>query len=350
MAHGIEIINGVVPAAYSNRSPWHHLANLIYDEGGQSGMDSDLAITASGLDGEYTMETMASTVDGTEMPGSFGVFYNHKRNGIRVGIGNVGTRYQLVQPRNVFSVMDQLVKDGILKYEAAFALQGYKKIVLLARMPSVDTFAPGDQGLRYIAASNDYTGDECLEFLPTSFRIQCANMKRMAWDIGRRQHLVWSIRHTGDMAEKMEKARQYLSQFDKKFSDFRDQAQVLATRRFTQAQAKEYINTLFPPIVRDGKEVKEGRAFTNRESKLVELRQAYKAPAQSLPSIKGTWWALFNSITDAVDHPARKFRGANQRIEEENRYLNVSGGPIADLKDEAFNLALSMAGVPATAA
>jgi hypothetical protein len=217
-------------------------------------------------------------------------------------------------------------------------------------MPSVDTFAPGDKGLRYVACSNDYTGDECLEFLPTSFRIECQNMKRMAWEIGRKQHLVWSIRHTGDMAEKMEKARQYLSQFDRKFSDFRDQAQVLATRRFTKDEAQAYIDTLFPPITKEGKLVTEGRAYKNREGKLEEIRKAFKAPAQQLPSIKGTWWALFNSVTDAVDHPARKFRGANQRVEEENRYLNVSGGPIADLKDEAFNLALSMAGVSATAA
>ena len=347
MAHEIAVINGVIPAAYSNKSPWHHLANLIHDEGGRTGMDSELAITASGLDGNYTMEGIASVVDGTEMPGLSGVYYNHKRNGIRVGVGTVGGRYQLVQPREVFSVMDQLAKDGIIRYEAAFALQGYRKIVLLARMPSVDTFAPGDRGLRYIAASNDYTGDECLEFLPTSFRIECANMKRMAWEVGKKQHLVWSIRHTGDMEEKMEQARKYLSQFDTQFSDFRDQAQLLATRRFSPAEAKAYIDTLFPPIKKEGKLVTEGRAFTNRAGKLEEVRKAYKAPAQNIPSIKGTWWALFNSITDAVDHPARKFRGANKRIEEENRYLNVTGGQIADLKDEAFGLACKMAGVTA---
>lgn len=341
--YNISTLDGeeITPAVFANTVPWHGLGT-IFDPDGTKGMDSGKAMELATLDGEYTQEGLVSTQDGTEMPGQFGVWFNHKGKNIRWGVGVVGNRYQIVQPSECFNVLDQLLQDGVLQYESAFALQGYRKIVLLARMPQVDTFAEGDKGLRYIAASNSYDGSEVLGFLPTDVRIVCKNTKRMAWAAGK--NLLCNIRHTGDMAEKLEQARKYLAQFNKAFDLYRDKAQLLATRRFTPAQAKAYIETLFPTPK------KEGRSLENRNNKVMEIRAAYQHPSCQLASIKGTWWGLLNSVTFAADHPKRKFRGTNDRATAENRYLNLMDGPIADLKDQAFDLACEMAGVQTTAA
>jgi phage/plasmid-like protein (TIGR03299 family) len=343
MAHEITVVDGFEAAAFANQPAWHGLGH-VFAPGEQKGMTSEIAMEKSSLDGEYSLEGIGALSDGKELPSHLGVYFNHKRLGIRHPVWVVGGRYQVYQPKECFRVMDGLVQDGVLRYESAFALQGYRKIVLLARMPGFDTFAEGDRGFRYIAAHNSYDTSEELSFMPTTIREVCANTKSVSVEL--HGHLAFNIRHSGDMDAKVETAMKYISQFDKGFTLYRDKAQLLATRKFSKDEAKAYLETLFPaPKDKDGKVLTEGRAFSQHENVLKELRAAYRNPTNVIPSIKDTWWALYNTVSFKTDHPVRKFRGNNDRQRAENQYLNVMNGPLSAFKDEAFKLACEMAGV-----
>jgi len=71
-----------------------------------------------------------------------------------------------------------------------------------------------------------------------------------------------------------------------------------------------------------------------------QIRHGYKFGASNnLPSIRGTWWALFNSVTQHIDHET-KFKGDDAR---DNKFEGLLVGKLADLKSDALRLAVTMA-------
>lgn len=245
-------------------------------------------------------------------------------------LGVVGTGYQVVQNQQIFDFLDSLLQDGAMKYESAGALRGGAIVWALARMPGFDEIAPGDAVNRYILFSTAHDGSRRLNAIPTSTRVVCMNTLRVATarDVG--------IRHSGDMAGKLDQARKFLSQFDPAFTLFRDEARTLATKGYTPEQAKAYVNQLFP-------EVKElGRSRSIRDNKVQDVRDALRSSRQQIGSIKGTWWALFNAVSESIDHDSRRDYSKPQAREQ--RFLRVMEGTGADFKHDAFKLALTMAG------
>jgi phage/plasmid-like protein (TIGR03299 family) len=320
MAHEISTVNGTAEAFFALKPAWHGLGTIL-----DHAPSSAEAITAAHLDWRVERKEL-KTVDGLDVPDHYATV--REDNGGILGV--VSGRYQLVQNREAFDFLDGLLQDGVIKYESAGALRGGRIVWLLARMPSVDTIAAGDDTLRYVLFSTSHDGSASIHAVPTSVRVVCANTLRIATmnDVG--------IRHTGDVAGKLEVARRFLSQFDEKFTLFRDSARKLAERKIVGTAAKDYIASLFP-------EVKEpGRSRTIRERKVQTIRRNYQNDRQSIPSIKGTWWGLYNAVSELIDHDGT-FKGTG-RARQENRMLSTIDGTGADFKAKAFKLALHMAG------
>jgi phage/plasmid-like protein (TIGR03299 family) len=323
MAHEISNVNGINEAFYALRPAWHGLGTVL-----SHAPTSQEAITAAHLDWRVSRESL-HTAGGVEVPEHFATV----RQDTGAVLGVVGSRYQIVQNREAFDFLDGLLQDGVMKYESAGALRGGRIVWLLARLPSVDTIAEGDNTLRYVLFNTSHDGSASIHAIPTSVRVVCANTLRIATagDIG--------FRHTANVASKLEFAKRYLSQFDEKFTLFRDKARTLATRRYSPDDAKAYIDTLFPPV----KEI--GRSRSIRENKVAAVRSNFRNSRQSIPSIKGTWWSLFNAVTEAVDHePAGRSRKALDLEHREQAMLSKVDGHGADFKAKAFSLALDMAG------
>jgi len=147
-----------------------------------------------------------------------------------------------------------------------------------------------------------------------------------------------TIRHSGNLDSKLRKAQSYLSQFSTAFDNYRESAQkLLAT--YSPEQAKEYISALFPAP----EQTASKRTQTNHAARVAAVREAFRSPAQSMNSVRGTWWALFNSVTETVDHGSVVRRSRDIRARQENRFLSVTTGQGAAFKERAFELAISMA-------
>jgi len=339
--HDISVVNGIAEAMYANKPAWHHLGE-IFELGGSQGPDSERAMELSHLGWMVKTEPI-QVVGGKVIEDKYATV----RQDTGTALGVVGGRYTILQNRDAFAFLDSLLQDGIMRYESAFALAGGARVVLLARLPSVDTIAEGDDSLRYIMFENTHDGSGAISCMPTEVRAVCANTVALAYRMGKGR--VFNIRHCGDMDMKLRQAKQYLSQFDEQFDLFCEQGRTLATRRFSQVELEQYLETLFPTPKPDA-ENKKLRAITIRKNTVESIRDHYRRRNRELPSIQGTWWALFNSVTEYVDHDSRT-RGASERAKAENRFASVTSGPKAAFKDQAFSLALDMAGIaPAAAA
>lgn len=329
MAHNISILsNGRAEAFYANKAAWHGLGE-VFDRDGRAAPDSATAIELAHLAWDVAKQPIF-LADGSEIPDNFALV----RQDTGATLSIVGNEYRPLQNVESFRFLDSLLQDGVMRYESAFALQGGRQVCLLARMPSVDVIAPGDVQYRYILFCASHGGG-AIRTTPVSFRVECENLKRIA--LARHKDTTVTVRHSGDLQGKLTTAQRYLSQFDAAFTLYREQAQSLL-KGYTAAQASEYINALFPaPAAEATDRVK------NAHARLIDQVSASLAAApQQLASIRGTWWQLFNAITATVDHgqPARQSRDLRARAE--NRFLNVTQGDGANVKDRALDLALSL--------
>ncbi len=335
MAHEIEsvLVNGipVYEAVYANNPAWHGLG-VTFDAGGSRGLISREAIELGHLGWTVAKEKL-KLEDETEAEG----FYGLVRQDTRKTLAVVKGRYESLQNEEAFEFLDSLLMDGVMQYESAFALRGGEEVCLLARMPSYDWVVEDhDMNLRYIllSMSHGYGG---INILPTAVRVVCANTQRLALGTGKKD--TYTIRHTGDIAEKLNYARQYIGQLDKKFTDYNEKARSLLVG-CTQEQRKEYLAELFPAPAEDAGQ----RTKNNHENAIQAVKNAWSRPAQQVQGVKGTWWALFNAVTEVEDHGTPTRKSKDVRMALENRWSNVSNGPGAAFKDKALELALTMAG------
>lgn len=329
MAHEISITtDGRAEAAFALSPAWHGLGTILADVPNSAGM-----LAASGLD-RWTVQQEPVWTQYGKIPGVVA----NVRSDTREALGVVSADYSVVQNADAFAFMDSLTRDGIMKYEAAGALKGGRIVWVLARMPGHDEIAEGDKVGRYVLLRTSHDGSCRLMATPTSVRVVCANTLRIAAG----SELKVTARHTGDMGRKLDAIRRYLSQFDAKFTLFRDHARKLATIRPDKAAAKAYMATLFTTPAADASK----RAGTIYANKLDALRTAYASPRQAVGGIGGSWWALFNSVTEYVDHVANGYHG-DARAKAESRMLSVMDGPQAEFKARAFRMALDGAGIAA---
>lgn len=315
-------------AAFAGEGAWHGLGKVLHAEDGK-GMNSEEAIIAANQDWETKKELMKLSQDDALVPD----FYATVRQDTRKVLGIVGKNYQVIQNREAFNFLDSFIQDGVMQYESAISLFGGRQIVLLARMPSVDYVIDGDANKRYLMFSNSHDGSGSIIIQPTHVRVVCNNTHQIAL---RDKQFQVKIRHNGSMEEKLEIAKTYMSQFDERFTLFTEQGKHLASKSFSSDDVTSYLDQLFP-AVKDASE----RQTKNRREKLDKLMDRMSSPANSLPGMRGTWWQVFNAVTESVDHFSNYKGGALERAE--NRFSNITEGAGAALKNKAMELALSFA-------
>lgn len=340
MAHEISevMINGqrIIEAVYANKPAWHMLGT-IFDPEGHRGMNSEYCIENGHLGWQVGLRPLFQDLNGSFTGHGMKDFRGLFREDTNECLAVVGKKYTPLQNREAFKLLDDLRMDAVMEYEAAFALKGGREVCLLARLPSIDWVIPGKDGmLRYIllSMSHGYGG---IRVLPTAVRVVCANTQRLALSRGRK--LTYTIRHSGNMKTKIEEAQRYLSQVDVAFTEYRDKAQHLL-KPISASERKEYIKALFPEVAEDASERVKG----NREKQIQSVENAFDRPAQLIEGVKGTWWEVFNAVTEVVDHDAPLRKVGDERKYNENRFLRVTNGGGAKFKDKALKVALSMAG------
>ncbi len=317
---------GKAEAMYSLQPAWHSLGQVL-----DHVATSEEAIVESGLDFPVEKQELV-TVKGLKVHTKVATVRTDTNEVLAV----VGDGYEVVQNVEAFSFLDSLLMDGVMKYESAGALHGGQKIWVLAKMPSVDTIADGDDVLRYLLWVSGHNGLVKINCFPTSVRVVCQNTLTMAL-----QGVSGGFLHTSTVRERMQEAKLLISQYDERFTLFRDHARILATKKYTKEQAQEYINELFP-------KPEEDKSSAVRDRKVEAVRQALRHDTQIVKSIRGTFWALANAVSHSIDHAQVKSTPKNDAVKRrraEKRFESLIEGPAADFKNRAFELAFSMAGI-----
>lgn len=336
MPADISIVNGLAEAMYANKPAWHGLGQVLYQDSNHAPSSAE-AIEASGLGWSVEKQKMYLS-NGQEIKNKWATV----RTDIQAPLGVVGNRYTVQQNIECFEFLDSLLQDGIMRYESAMALDGGRKVALLARMPEYDIIADNDTSLRYILFSTTHDGTGSMTVMPTWVRVVCANTLRRA--LKDQSCGKMTIRHTASKNQRLKKVATWISQFSTGFSLYADSARKLAEKKIQSKQVyADYINALYP-----SNPEMSSRQLNNISNRIDLVRRAFIHPSNSLESIAGTWWQLFNAVTYTVDHNTqyrvRASYADKNRMLAEKRFSDIMDGRGADFKDRAFSLALEMAG------
>ena len=109
---------------YVRKKPWHGLGTEV-----KEAPTSADALIYAGLDWEVVQEDVY-TGHGSPIPG----YKVNLRSSDGSALGIVSDRYKVVQNEDAFRFTDDLLGAGVT-YETAGALQGGRKVWMLARMP-----------------------------------------------------------------------------------------------------------------------------------------------------------------------------------------------------------------------
>lgn len=259
-------------------------------------------------------------------------------NGAFMGI--VTDQYKVVQNTEAFQFLDALVENHEMEYESAFSLYGGRKVVVLARMPGVWEIVPGDAILPYILLSLSHDGSEGIRFGPVATRVVCSNTYAMAVGEGTTREM--SIRHTGNIQDKLGRARNLLGVANAQFAQYAEIGRRLAECQLSIQDWKDYLNIMCPELDPRDPDYTDRRAEQILETR-ISIMGCFRNERNTLDGMKRTLWAAYNAVTEHIDHLPR--RGATRERKAEARFNVCLYGAGRDMKKRALQTACRFAGL-----
>jgi len=320
-------------AAFAFKPPWWDMGYKVSDHL----MNSEEMMKAAQIDWSVEqhpiyIHRVVENADGTknvvhqQIPGLANV-----RADNHFHLGNVSEKYKVVQNKEAFDFVDQLHMDGIIKYESAGSLKGGKFVWVLAKMPQEFEVVAGDKLEQYILFTTAHDGSRAVRVMPTSVRVVCWNTLSLATA---NESKGLSIRHKGNIFDKLADAKKCIMTAQGKFNEFHDNAQKLTTVKFDIKQLQAMTELLFPR--------EKGKNDTRRAKARASIMAAFTDDPQNIDGVRGTAWAAFNAITQYVDHNSG-YKGSNTEAKAEARMDSVLFGANSRLKSNALKTMVKVA-------
>ena len=292
--------NAYEDGVFSERKvPWHGLGTPV-----DHAMTSEEALVYAGLDWNVLIgDAVLRTADGTLVDTEKKITYRDKD---MKPLGMVSGQYSVVQNKDAFSFTDQLIGTGEVKYETAGALDGGKKVFLLANLP--ETIILGDKFIPHMLFSNSHDGSSSVRVTATPVRVVCENTMNQALESAKR---IWSFVHRGDINSKVLEAKETLLNMKAYMEELNKDAERLAGIKISGAMLQQFMNQMFP--------IDDEKDYTLRQTKnAMYLREMFmgRYNMDDLGNFRGTAWGLLNAASDFASHtrPLRLTKNHQEKV------------------------------------
>ena len=223
----------------------------------------------------------------------------------------------MVQNRDAFAFTDELLGEGV-RYETAGSLMGGKKIWILAKLPT-KYIIQGEQIMPYLVFSNTHDGSSAIKIAMTPIRVVCNNTLNLALNTAKR---CWSINHVGDIAAKMEDAKETLFMAEDYMVELGKSFETLSKMRLSDASVEEYIKELLP--IADNATDANVKNITKLRNDVI---RRYKY-APDLKNLDKNGYRFINAVSDFATHaePIRRTKNYQENLFNKT----MEGNPITD--------------------
>ena len=279
-------------AAYFKTPAWHGLGNVIndpidvYDGMFQAGLNW----TVRKYDGISVGEPFSGQIYSPDYSAIV-------REDTKTVLGIVSQQYKIIQNEEIFKLAECFGSDA--KVESAGSIQDGRKLYLLLRGTPFEAVA-GDTVDRYMALMWGHDGTLSGHMFPTSIRVVCKNTMDMA--LGHAGNKV-VIKHSGDIEEKLEFARDAIARFKQTGSLFAQATKDLARvptdtatiNRFFWEVYEDMHGTIPANPVTEKEEQQKVKAVTTMSKWVETLEEEAKDFGVNL-------WIAANAVTNDIQH------------------------------------------------
>lgn len=207
----------------------------------------------------------------------------------------------------------------------AALLRGGSRAFIMARIPGLDFAVEDDKHVLWLSVFAGSDGKTGIYPHVTMVREVCANTVGAGLAEAKAAGRSRSIAHHGNVDAKLAEASVALGQIEEVRNAYGKACEVMLDRTMDEAATMDFVNTLIPG---------ESTRSENARDKIVELARFGRGNRR----FAGTAYALFQGVTDYVDHDAVK---TSKGDVNERRFLYAVEGAGAQLKTRAMELLLA---------
>lgn len=307
MAHLIETM------AYAGEVPWHGLGKEV-----PADLSPEQMLKTADLD--WTVDKVPSYIDvnGTKR---FTGRHALVRSTDSTILDVVTDDWNPVQNHEAFEFFNDFVHSGDMEMHTAGSIKNGQVVWALAKIKDGFELFNGDEVKGYLLFTNPHKFGQSIDIRFTPIRVVCNNTLTLALD--QKVNNSYKCNHrksfNGDVAKEM------LGIAKDKLQMYKDMAQFLGSKRYSEEKVKEYFATIFPTLSKE-----EGKVSRNAIQALDVLE---KQPGAKFA--EGSWWQPFNAVTFMTDHLLGRTN--------ETRIQSAWFGPNKSLKLKALEKAVEFA-------
>ncbi len=302
---------------FAGSTPWHGLGRQVPGQ-----LPWDEALGAAGLAWGVRLQPVytrsrplyADDVDDMAIEG----FRAIVRDSDGRALGVASDEYSTISNAEAFRVFERIFGNTAV-LETAGSLKGGRTVWGLAEIPG-DYRPAGEEHRRYLLITTTHDGSGSLRAFPTAVRVVCNNTLTMALDRSGEAAMLAVVRHRGDTGAALDRAGDVLASALRCFDRYEEQAAKLLAKVLTRTESEAIVSELL------------GTSKRAKAATADVLERAETGMGQD--SIRGTAWALYQGITEHVDH-ARLPKASAERVAT---YQALGAG--AALKSRALQVLL----------
>jgi len=238
-------------------------------------------------------------------------WYRNVRSDNNSVLGIVSNKYKIVQNRDAFEFVNNLVDEGI-EFEKGGVFHCGRAAWLEAKIPAKYNIL-GDDVETHLVFKNSHDGLGAVKVAVIPNRIACSNALNFAFKSALR---TWSVVHSAKIDVRLQEAREALGLATTYMNELEVNANFLATQKMSDEEFMKIIDTIYPL---------DETASNRKKNNVLEIKNGLMLclKADDLANFKGTKWEKAMALTDWVDHKAAARQTAGY---EEARWESIIGG------------------------
>jgi phage/plasmid-like protein (TIGR03299 family) len=321
MAHAIDKM------AYVGETPWHSLGSALPPR-----QPIEVWANKAGMDWSIYETPVRFMTGEAGALGSIQTFPDQKvlyRSDTKAPLSVVGSRYQVVQPKEILEFYRDLTEVSGFELETAGVLKEGRKLWALARTGKEANLKGNDLVKGYVLLATSCDGTLATTATPTTIRVVCQNTLSMALN-----GAVNAVKVPHSTVFDAQAVKKQLGIAVSQWDAFMYRMKTLSERKVKSHEAMNYFLKVLCQV---DDHVDSAEGLTN-ERALKRVQAIYDGGAgkgAELASSQGTAWGLLNAVTQYVDHE-RRARTQDHRMD------SAWFGQGAALKQRALDKALQL--------
>ena len=279
MAHMVETM------AYAGEVPWHGLGKRVLPD-----LTPDQMLVEAGLDWEVETHPLTYRYKGDNFKSGDSALIRSSDGSY---LSTISDDWKPVQNHTAFEFFNEFVMSGDMEMHTAGSLEDGRRTWALAKVKDAFELFRGDVTENYLLFSNPHKYGMSIDVRMTPIRVVCNNTITMALN-GVSDQMV-KIHHRNEFDANL--VKEMLGVAKEKLETYKEAAQFLGSKKFTNDSIVEYFNGLFP-----ASKIDEDKPLADQISRTA--KQAIET-LDTQPGAEfgaGTWWQAFNTVTYMTDH------------------------------------------------